>query len=146
MVEKIDEMGETVMGYQNQSKRLPKALREWQAYLDCRKTIDDFLDMLPLFQALTHKAMRERHWALVIESTGHALNLAEDVFKLQHLLDSDILKCRDDIEELTSAAVKEEQIEKKLAVLQADWALVGAGKGMQGEGRSGAAGRPGEGV
>lgn len=50
VVEKIDEMGETVNQYQNQSKKLPKALREWQAYLDCRKTIDDFLEMLPLFQ------------------------------------------------------------------------------------------------
>ncbi len=36
--------------YQAQAKKLPKALREWQAYLDCRKTIDDFLEMLPLFQ------------------------------------------------------------------------------------------------
>ena len=45
-------------------------------------------------------------------------NLAEDVFKLQHLLDCHILKYRDDIEELTNAAGKEEQIEKKLAVLQ----------------------------
>lgn len=50
VVEKIDEMGETVNQYQALSKKLPKALREWQAYLDCRKTIDDFLEMLPLFQ------------------------------------------------------------------------------------------------
>ena len=50
VVEKIDEMGETVNGYQAQCKKLPKALREWPAYLDCRKTIDDFLEMLPLFQ------------------------------------------------------------------------------------------------
>ncbi len=50
VVEKIDEMGETVNQYQAQCKKLPKALREWPAYLDCRKTIDDFLEMLPLFQ------------------------------------------------------------------------------------------------
>jgi hypothetical protein len=50
VVEKIDEMGETVNQYQAQCKKLPKALREWQAFIDCRKTIDDFLEMLPLFQ------------------------------------------------------------------------------------------------
>ena len=72
-----------MLQYQNQSKRLPKALRDWPAYNACRKTIDDFLEMLPLFQALTHKSMRERHWKDVMRITAHDLNLAEDVFKLQ---------------------------------------------------------------
>jgi len=42
--------------------------------------------------------------------SGKKLNLAEDVFKLQHLLDAHILQHRDDVEELTAAAVKEEQV------------------------------------
>ncbi len=37
------------------------------------------------------------------------------MFKLQHLLDINILRFREDIEEITTAAVKEEQIETKLA-------------------------------
>lgn len=41
----------------------------------------------------------------------------------QHLLDCDLLKCHEEVEELAAAAVKEEQIEKKLEVLQGDWAL-----------------------
>nr|Q39575.1 RecName: Full=Dynein gamma chain, flagellar outer arm [Chlamydomonas reinhardtii]7KZM_C Chain C, Dynein gamma chain, flagellar outer arm [Chlamydomonas reinhardtii]7KZN_C Chain C, Dynein gamma chain, flagellar outer arm [Chlamydomonas reinhardtii]7KZO_C Chain C, Dynein gamma chain, flagellar outer arm [Chlamydomonas reinhardtii]8GLV_AD Chain AD, Dynein gamma chain, flagellar outer arm [Chlamydomonas reinhardtii]8GLV_AX Chain AX, Dynein gamma chain, flagellar outer arm [Chlamydomonas reinhar len=121
VVEKIDEMGEQVQQYQNQSKKLPK-LRDWPAYNACRKTIDDFLEMLPLFQALTHKSMRERHWKEVMRVTGHELNLAEDHFKLQHLLDCNVLRYREDIEDLTGAAVKEEIIEVKLNQLKADWA------------------------
>ncbi len=62
--------------------------------------------------------MRERHWKEVMSITGHDLNLAEDVFKLQHLLDCNILKYREEIEDLTGAAVKEEQIENKLAAIQ----------------------------
>ena len=54
--------------------------------------------------------------------TGKELNLAEDVFKLQHLLDCKLLKVRDDMEELTNSAVKEEQIETKLATVGLDWA------------------------
>ena len=50
------------------------------------------------------------------------MNLAEDVFKLQHILDCNILKFREDIEELASAAVKEEQIESKLKVIDGEWA------------------------
>ena len=48
--------------FQAACKRLPLALRDWPAYKDCRRTIDDFLDLLPLFQALAHKAIRGR-WA-----------------------------------------------------------------------------------
>ncbi len=59
--------------YQAQCKKLPKALREWPAYNDCKKTIDDFLEMLPLFQALTSKAMRERHWKDLMSITGGLL-------------------------------------------------------------------------
>ncbi len=46
--------------FQTQCKKLPLALRDWVAYKDCRRTIDDFLDQLPLFQALAHKSIRER--------------------------------------------------------------------------------------
>ncbi len=80
--------------------------------------------MLPLFQSLTSKAMRDRHWAEVMRITGHDLNLAEDVFKLQHLLDCNILKYREEVEDLTNAAVKEEQIETKLAAIQLDWSAI----------------------
>ncbi len=59
-----------MLQYQAQCKRLPKALRDWQAFTDCRDKIDNFLEMLPLFQALAHKAMRERHWKSVMAITG----------------------------------------------------------------------------
>ena len=37
-----------------------QGLREWQAFIDCKKTIDVFLEELPLFQSLAHKSMRPR--------------------------------------------------------------------------------------
>jgi dynein heavy chain len=70
VVEKIDEWGEQVQQFKNQCSKLPKALRDWQAFRDCRDTIDNFVDMLPLFQALASKAMRDRHWNQVSQITG----------------------------------------------------------------------------
>lgn len=55
--------------FQVQAKKLPKALRDWEAYRDCRRTIDDFLALLPLFQALTHKSIRDR-WVCVPDGAG----------------------------------------------------------------------------
>ena len=54
-------MTEQVNNFQNQAKKLPKALRDWQAFVDCKKVIDDFLEELPLFQQLASKAMRPRY-------------------------------------------------------------------------------------
>lgn len=47
----------------------------------------------------------------------------EDTFKLQHLLDANLLAKREDIEDLGNAAVKELSIQNKLAVLQSEWAV-----------------------
>ncbi len=46
------------------------------------------------------------------------------MFKLQHLLECNILRHREELEEITNAAVKEEQIETKLAVIESDWAAL----------------------
>ena len=122
VVPQIEEMTETVMAFQAQCKRLPKSLRGWPAFRDLKKKIDDFLEILPLIQALCNKSMRPRHWEAVMTVTGKEFNLSDDVFKLQHLLDADLLAHFDDLEELTSAAVKEEQVEVKLAAVAEDWA------------------------
>jgi len=91
VVEKIDEMSDQVNTYANQSKKLPRALRDWPAYNDCRIMIESFLEELPLYQALAHKSMRDRHWKEVMRISARELNLAEDAFKLQHLLDCKLL-------------------------------------------------------
>lgn len=51
------------------------------------------------------------------------MSLQEDAFKLQHLLDANLLSKRDDVEDLAGAAVKEKQIERKLETLRAEWAV-----------------------
>lgn len=56
-----------------------------------------------------------------MNATGVELNLAPETFKLQHLLDANMLAKAGDIEEVCSAAVKEEAIEKKLLGITARW-------------------------
>jgi dynein heavy chain len=69
VVANIETMTEQVSGFQNQCKKLPKSLRDWQAYQDCRKKIDDFLEILPLLTSLSSKDMRPRHWQQLMQIT-----------------------------------------------------------------------------
>uniref|UniRef100_A0A7S0GLB7 Dynein heavy chain n=1 Tax=Micromonas pusilla TaxID=38833 RepID=A0A7S0GLB7_MICPS len=122
VVANIDQMSEQVSQFQAQCKKLPKALRDWPAYTDCRKKIDDFLEILPLLQALSSPDMRERHWAELGKITGVEFNLAEDTFKLQDLLGANMLRATEEIEDLTTGAIKEAQVETKLGLIDEDWA------------------------
>jgi len=122
VVAQIDTMTEAVGLFQGACKKLPKSLREWQAFRDLKKKIDDFLEIMPLIQAMCSPAMRPRHWQQVMAITGSTFSLSEDVFKLQQLLDANLLANYEELEELTSAAVKEEQVEVKLAAIAEDWA------------------------
>ena len=39
-------------------KRLPKGLKEWQAYNELKRKIDDFCETLPLLELMANKSMK----------------------------------------------------------------------------------------
>lgn len=121
LVGSIDKMTDQVNAFQSQAKKLPKSLKDWEAFRVCKNQIDDFLELLPLLTELSAKSMRSRHWQQMMTITGKQLNLAEDQFRLQNLLDCDLLKFADDVLELTTASSKEEAIESKLAGISDEW-------------------------
>ena len=121
LVGAIDKMTDQVNAFQSQAKKLLKSLKDWEAFRVCKNQIDDFLELLPLLTELSAKSMRSRHWQQMMTITGKQLNLAEDQFRLQNLLDCDLLKFADDVLELTTASSKEEAIESKLAEISDEW-------------------------
>ena len=120
--DKIEEMLAKIGEFQNGCKKMPKSLREYEAFIELKRTIDDFLDTLPLVQQLAHPSMRNRHWTQLQQNCGRTLNVYSDTFKLSTLLEADLLSIQEDVEDITNSAVKELQIEDKLAIVQEDWA------------------------
>ena len=79
-------------------RKLPRALKEWQAYEELRKTIEDFNDMVPLLELMAHKAMKPRHWKRIAELTGHTFDIESENFTLRNILQAPLLENKEEIE------------------------------------------------
>ncbi|CAI9729037.1 dynein heavy chain 5, axonemal-like [Octopus vulgaris] len=117
----IDKINNELLEFQNRCRKLPKALKEWQAYEDLRKTIDDFNETCPLLEMMSNRAMQQRHWQRLSTLTGHDFDVNSDNFLLRNLMEAPLLVNKEEIEDICISAVKEKDIEAKLKQVILDW-------------------------
>ncbi|XP_031820772.1 dynein heavy chain 8, axonemal isoform X3 [Sarcophilus harrisii] len=117
----IESINMELLEFQNRCRRLPKGLKDWQAYLDLKKRIDDFSESCPLLEMMTNKAMKQRHWDRIAELTGTVFDIESDTFCLRNIMEAPLLKHKDDIEDICISASKEKDIEAKLAQVVDNW-------------------------
>lgn len=127
----IEKINNELVEFQNRCRKLPKGLKEWQAFNDLRKKIDDFNETCPLLELMSNKAMKDRHWeristvtgendtftctcTLLIMCVGHSFDVQSESFQLRHIMEAPLLQNKDDIEDICISAVKEKDIEAKL--------------------------------
>lgn len=107
----------------NRCRKLPKGLKEWQAFIDLKSKIDDFNETCPLLEMMANKAMKDRHWERIAALTSHPFEVHSETFLLQHIMEAPLLAFKDDIEDICISAVKEKDIEAKLKQVVTDWTL-----------------------
>ncbi|OAF69622.1 hypothetical protein A3Q56_02624 [Intoshia linei] len=110
----IEKINTQLLDFQKKCRKLPKALKDWQASEDLRKTIDDFNETCPLLEMMSHKAMQKRHWDRITLLTNHTFDVESDTFLMKNLMEAPLLQNKDDIEDICISAVKERDIEAKL--------------------------------
>ncbi|XP_054841808.1 dynein axonemal heavy chain 5 [Eublepharis macularius] len=117
----IEKINNELLDFQNRCRKLPRALKEWQAFLDLKKTIDDFNECCPLLELMSNKAMMARHWKRITTLTNHSFDVENETFKLRNIMEAPLLKFKEEIEDICISAVKERDIEQKLKQVIAEW-------------------------
>jgi len=117
----IDKIKDQLVDFGNRCRKLPKGMKDWQAFNDLKKTIDDFNETCPILEAMANKAMIKRHWQRIADLTGHSFDIESENFELRNIMAAPLLKYRDEIEDICIAAVKEKDIEAKLNQVIAEW-------------------------
>ncbi|ESO89757.1 hypothetical protein LOTGIDRAFT_192667 [Lottia gigantea] len=117
----IEKITQELQDFQTRCRKLPKALKDWPAFDDLKKTIDDFNEMVPLLELMANKAMKNRHWQRMSDLTSHVFDIESEAFTLRNILEAPLLKYKEEIEDICISAVKEKDIEAKLKQVIADW-------------------------
>ena len=94
----IEKINNDLVDFQNRCRKLPKGLKEYQAFNDLKKTIDDFNETCPLLEMMANKSMKERHWQRIATLTSHTFDVESEGFLLREIMAAPLLKYKEEIE------------------------------------------------
>jgi dynein heavy chain len=119
----------------DQNKKLRKQLKDygnsfpsmkgWQVYRDIDDLTTVFSISLPLINELHSDAIRPRHWsALARICNVKAIEPSQKTFSLSDMMNLNLHKFSESIEEIVETAAKEVKIERKLAEINHLWSSI----------------------
>eukprot|EP01063_Lacrimia_lanifica_P013617 TRINITY_DN20252_c0_g1_i1.p1 TRINITY_DN20252_c0_g1~~TRINITY_DN20252_c0_g1_i1.p1 ORF type:complete len:4669 (+),score=1741.83 TRINITY_DN20252_c0_g1_i1:139-14145(+) len=117
----VAKMRTVIKAYHERVKKMPSGQRDWQGYKELRLIIDELLDTTPILELLLQKWVFPRHWAQLSSVTGVQLNPKLPEFRLKHVLEARLINLKSEVEEITTAARKEFEIEVKLSRIKDEW-------------------------
>ena len=93
----VEEISNELVEYQNRCRKLPKALKEWPAFHDLKKIIDDFTEVCPVIELMSNKAMKQRHWQRIEKLTRYHFEFDRHGFNLGDIMEAPLLTNKEDI-------------------------------------------------
>ena len=118
----LGEMSDMMNAYSARCKQLPSRLRKFDSHTQLKKEIEEFQLVLPLLQELSKDSIKARHWEEVMKICKTEFDVVGNSdFKLQSLIEADLVSVKEDIEEVTDGADKQLKIEQQLCEINTQW-------------------------
>nr|XP_015213314.1 PREDICTED: dynein heavy chain 11, axonemal [Lepisosteus oculatus] len=117
---RVEQMEVELRRFAKDMWQLDKAARAWGAYSGLDSTVRNLLASLRAVTELQSPAIRERHWAQLVSTTGVQFAMTEDT-TLAELLALQLHRVEEDVRSIVDKAVKEMGIEKVLTEITQTW-------------------------
>lgn len=96
--------------------KLGRDIKSWGIWAHMKETVDAFKGTMPLIMDLRNPAMRDRHWASIMDTIGTDFDPLADTFTLDSMVQLRLDKHAEAIAELSTNASKELAIELSIQV------------------------------
>ncbi|GAB0093009.1 Dynein heavy chain [Sergentomyia squamirostris] len=118
--EEVESMGKVIYKLSKALVTNPQAKRIAE---QVRMKIDKFKIYLPVLEAICRQGLSERHWNQISEELGQEINPAR-YCTLASLVEVDIMRIVDRLEQISNAAGKEFELNTQLLQMQSEWTEV----------------------
>eukprot|EP01033_Poteriospumella_lacustris_P003465 gene3469-2562_t len=107
-------------------RKLPKSVRVSDAFQGLDRLVKEFVVTCPIIASLRSPAMRDRHWQELMEIVKQQFVLPSNQpnMPLKQLLELNLHKHANEVDEITEKATKEAKHEETLKNLNATWSAV----------------------
>lgn len=75
-------MTETIESFAKDCMKLPASTKKYDAFRELKTEIDNFIEIIPLVDALAKPSIRPRHWEEIIAMTNCEIPYDSDTFTL----------------------------------------------------------------
>lgn len=73
-------------------------MKDWPAFIELNKKLNEFNDSCPLIEMMANKAMKPRHWQRLEKLLNCKFDIDSDDFTLKNVMEAPLLKFKDDVE------------------------------------------------
>ncbi|XP_009290539.2 dynein axonemal heavy chain 11 isoform X1 [Danio rerio] len=117
----VEQMETELRRFTKEMRVLDKEARVWDVYVGLERVLSDLLASLRAVTELLNPAMRDRHWAQLISTTGVDFTLSKGT-TLEDLLALQLHRYEDVVHSTVGKAVREISTEKVLTEISQMWA------------------------
>jgi dynein heavy chain len=115
-----DAMDTECKKFAKEMRSLDKEMRAWDAFNGVEADVKNMMTSLRAVTELQNPAIRERHWAELMQATGVVFNM-NDGTTFKDLLELNLHNFEDEVKGIVDKAVKESAMEKVLRELDGTW-------------------------